>query len=178
MNRLRFFVISDGIFILVGGAFLYWIWSRRNQSQFKDDLWEQVRAKYEAKEAAAAPKNAKRLSHAQEDKIDQKILLEDKTERKPSSSSGGRSTAEAAGNPQGLQFRPPNFRGKAHEVLGISADSDGETVDKAYKFWIKKYHPDRVTHLGGQYIEQARRRSEQLNAARQHLLSVLKAKRI
>ncbi len=92
-----------------------------------------------------------------EAKIDQKILLLEDT------------SPEAQG-PVKKAFRMPNFYGKAHEILGISLTADAETITQAHKHWIKRYHPDRVTHLGPQYVEQARRRAEQLNSARQEML--------
>lgn len=67
-------------------------------------------------------------------------------------------------------FRSPNFRGKPHEVLGLPENPSREQVQAAFKYWIKRYHPDHVSHLGPQYVEQAKHRTEQLNAAREKLL--------
>ena len=68
------------------------------------------------------------------------------------------------------EFRTPKFHGRPHEVLGIEKNADEEIVMRAYKYWIKRYHPDRVQHLGAGYVKQAHIRSEQLNEARQILM--------
>lgn len=67
-------------------------------------------------------------------------------------------------------FRAPNFAGRPHEVLGIPQNATKEQVLAAYKHWIKRYHPDRVQHLGPGYVKQANQRAEQLNDARVILL--------
>jgi len=54
--------------------------------------------------------------------------------------------------------------------LGVSAHASEEEINLAFRHWIKRYHPDRVSHLGKQYIDQARRRAEQLNSARAALM--------
>lgn len=40
--------------------------------------------------------------------------------------------------------RPP------HEVLEVSSDASVEEIEKAYKEMARKYHPDRVNHLGAE----------------------------
>ncbi|HSH69903.1 MAG TPA: TerB family tellurite resistance protein [Deferrisomatales bacterium] len=41
------------------------------------------------------------------------------------------------------------------EVLGVAADGDEATVKKAYRELVKKYHPDRVSHLGEEFRDLA-----------------------
>ena len=96
--------------------------------------------------------------------MDARILLEHRADP-------GEKKEEKGAKPT---FRTPNFRGSPCEVLGIEPNSTPEQINAAYKYWIKRYHPDRVSHLGEAYVEQARRRAEQLNTARQALLGVKK----
>lgn len=37
-----------------------------------------------------------------------------------------------------------------HEVLEVSTDASLEEIEKAYKEMARKYHPDRVNHLGAE----------------------------
>jgi DnaJ-domain-containing protein 1 len=149
MKRIQLFLMIDGAVVLAFGIFILAMLNRKQDSHFRDDLWA---------ERKKAEKEGKLPEF--EAKVDQKILLEhrpDPKEREPE-------PQETAG------FRVPNFRGKPHEILGIPAGADAALINKAYKHWIKRYHPDRVTHLGKGYVEQARRRAEQLNTARQAML--------
>ncbi len=63
-------------------------------------------------------------------------------------------------------YRTPNFSGRPHEVLGVTQNATKAQIMGAYKHWIKRYHPDRVQHLGPAYVKQANQRAEQLNEAR------------
>ena len=146
MDKLKLFLIADGAIILVGLAFFLVLFLRRSsgESQFRDDLW------------------AEKKKRAAEDLVDKKILLEHRPD-----------PAEKAEKPApgpAPEFQIPNFRGRPHEILGISPGAPRELVLRAYKHWIKRYHPDRVAHLGETYVAQARRRAEQLNTARDELL--------
>jgi hypothetical protein len=62
-----------------------------------------------------------------------------------------------------LPFRHPNFRGEPHQTLGIQREAKTRTILKAFRFWIKRFHPD----LAGQSQQQARALTE----ARDRLLS-------
>ncbi|MGZ3693048.1 MAG: J domain-containing protein [Bdellovibrionota bacterium] len=154
MQRIKAFLLLDGAMLSAMGIFLLYKLNQKSYSHFKDDLW-------------AERKTAEKLGKLPEfeDKVDNKILLEhrpDPAEKEESTASGSQA------------FRTPNFRGGPHDVLGIPANADTSLVNRAFKHWIMRYHPDRVTHLGTGYVEQARRRSEQLNTARQALLAKLK----
>lgn len=152
MNKVQFFLIGDGAIVVGGLALFAWLYFRnKNESHFKDDIW---------KKQAAEKRENQRIAY--EDQVDKKILLEHKPDPKD--------PEEKPVAQESIPFKAPNFRGKPHEILGIPSDASPELVGKAYKFWIKRYHPDRVTHLGAKYVEQARLRAEQLNSARQIML--------
>lgn len=124
----------------------------RGDSQFREDLWqndpERTQRIHIALDALAleGPENA-----------------EDNTQETP---------RPAAPTVDTGPYRAPRFHGAPHEVLGISAQADLETIQAAYKFWIKRYHPDRVQHLGPGYVKQATARSELLNQAKSKLLKM------
>ena len=44
------------------------------------------------------------------------------------------------------------------EVLGVPAEADEATVKRAYRELVKKYHPDRVSHLGEEFRELAHKK--------------------
>ncbi len=144
MNKTNLlFLFELGLAVMGFALFSYMVRkNRENPSGFRDDIWDKTPA-------------GKRK---QEDKVDQKIRLEhmplssDEPEEKPKAQT------------------PPNFRGKPHQVLGVGPQASEQEILSAYRYWIKRYHPDRVTHLGAKYVEQARRRAEQLNAARDFLV--------
>jgi DnaJ-domain-containing protein 1 len=164
-GRAQFFLLCSGVaavaVVLFGRLFFL-----RRESQFRGDLWEQ-------KKRQAATEKARQI----EDAVDRKILIEHRPdpadpepEPEPEPEPAQTKPEKTASRQEPLPFRYPNFRGAAHEVLGVEKNANAETVQRAYKFWIKRFHPDRVAHLGGTYVEQARRRAEQLNSARQELL--------
>lgn len=146
---MKLFLWADGAIVVAGLLFFLLLLIRRNSnpSNFRDDLW------------------AEKKKREAEDLVDKKILLEHRPDPKD------KLEAEKP-LPQAKkeEFQVPNFRGKSHEILGIPFGSSKELVLRAYKHWIKRYHPDRVSHLGAKYVEQARRRAEQLNTARDELV--------
>lgn len=52
-----------------------------------------------------------------------------------------------------------------YEVLGVPPDADTETIKKAFRREIARYHPDKVAHLGPEFQEIAATRSAELTAA-------------
>ena len=153
MTKVQLFLVADGLIVVGGLALFAWMYFRKGgETHFKDDIWKQ--------KAAEEKRQNQRLAY--EDQVDKKILIDHKPDPKDPD--------ELKAKSEPIPFKAPNFRGKPHEILGIPSDANAETISKAHKFWIKRYHPDRVTHLGPNYIEQARKRAEQLNTARQAML--------
>jgi DnaJ-domain-containing protein 1 len=191
MNKLKLFLYADGIVILAGAIFFAYLYLRRGRvDHFRDDLWQD--RKHLSPEQRAA-----------EDQRDQQFLVDDpdgydfdpygrtspsiprpgapiltgapKAAHAPKAPSSKPAAPKAAPRPAPAppEFKIPNFRGKPHEILGIPENASADLVTRSHKFWIKRYHPDRVSHLGQTYIDQARRRAEQLNSARHYLLQAL-----
>lgn len=164
MTRLQLFLIVDGVIVAGGLLFFVILFLRRgNAGHFKDDLWQHPPKTPEEAEARRKI----------EEKVDQ-LLLGHEPEPEPEREAKPRGEPAAA-RPAArkAEFQLPNFRGQPHEVLGVPATADADLIGRAYKHWIKRYHPDRVHHLGTQYVNQARRRAEQLNSARQALVQRL-----
>lgn len=52
-----------------------------------------------------------------------------------------------------------------YDLLSVDPSSDIETIKKAFRREIAKYHPDKVTHLGAEFQEMASTRAAELTAA-------------
>lgn len=52
-----------------------------------------------------------------------------------------------------------------YEVLGIEATADAESIKKAFRKEIARYHPDKVIHLGPEFQEMAATRAAELTVA-------------
>ena len=52
-----------------------------------------------------------------------------------------------------------------YELIGVESSADAETIKKAFRKEIAKYHPDKVTHLGAEFQEMASERAAELTAA-------------
>jgi curved DNA-binding protein CbpA len=72
------------------------------------------------------------------------------------SSSDSKENTPTVSNPQ-----PKNH----HEVLGIEVGANAEEIRRAYRELVKKYHPDRVTHLGEEFRTLAEQRMKAINTA-------------
>lgn len=57
----------------------------------------------------------------------------------------------------------------AYKILEISKDASDDEVKKAYRKMAKKYHPDRVTHLGKEHQEGAEEKFRQVQNAYEQL---------
>lgn len=52
-----------------------------------------------------------------------------------------------------------------YQLLGLEATADAETIKKAFRREIARYHPDKVTHLGAEFQEIAATRAAELTVA-------------
>ncbi|MDA3852356.1 MAG: molecular chaperone DjiA, partial [Spirochaetaceae bacterium] len=52
-----------------------------------------------------------------------------------------------------------------YDILEISPQATGNEIKKAYRLMAQKYHPDKVSHLGDEYKEQANKKFQQVNDA-------------
>lgn len=57
----------------------------------------------------------------------------------------------------------------AYKVLGLTPDATDDEVRKAYRNMALKYHPDRVASLGEDVKEAAKRKFQEINAAKEQI---------
>ena len=62
-----------------------------------------------------------------------------------------------------------NTSDNAYKILEISKSVSDDEVKKAYRRMAKKYHPDRVGHLGKEHQEGAEEKFRQVQAAYEHI---------
>jgi DnaJ like chaperone protein len=62
-----------------------------------------------------------------------------------------------------------NSTENAYKILEISKSVSDDEVKKAYRRMAKKYHPDRVGHLGKEHQEGAEEKFRQVQAAYEHI---------
>lgn len=65
-------------------------------------------------------------------------------------------------------FRAPKFHGAPHEVLGLGPEANTNMIKKAFRHWIKEFHPDHAKP--GQEMQRATDRARHLNQAKDSLL--------
>jgi DnaJ-domain-containing protein 1 len=148
VKRTEQILLIEGALVILGFLFFVFLKLRNpKSSQFKDDLWKE---------------DPKIASHLDE------VVKE--AEKPPLALKGPAPKVAKQGPSQ------PNFNGAPHEVLGLKPNPHPEEVKAAHRHWIKRYHPDKVTHLGKEYVRQALHRAEQLNRARSALLDRKAAK--
>ena len=83
---------------------------------------------------------------------------------------GGGGQGRAAGKDAGSSS-PGKDHGEddPYQVLGKKPGDDEETIRKAYRELLGKYHPDRVQHLGEEFREIALQRTKSINLAWQDI---------
>jgi len=62
-------------------------------------------------------------------------------------------------------FAEPQY----YKILGINENSSPEEIKKAYREMANKYHPDKVSHLGEEFIEIANKKFKQIQEAYQNI---------
>jgi len=63
-----------------------------------------------------------------------------------------------------------------YEVLGVPQEITNDEIERAYRDLLKKYHPDRVQHLGAEFQEMAEERAKAINEAYAKILRERKGK--
>ena len=58
-----------------------------------------------------------------------------------------------------------NGKEQAYKILEISENASDDEVKKAYRRMAKKYHPDKVAHLGKEHQEGAEEKFRQVQQA-------------
>jgi len=76
----------------------------------------------------------------------------------PNRTSPGRTSSRKSGKTKkkqpGQGNESPPLK-SAHDILGISANATWKEIQTAYKEKIKRYHPDKVSHLGEEFSDLA-----------------------
>ncbi len=62
-----------------------------------------------------------------------------------------------------FEFVSPNE--EYYRILGIDRNTPPEEIKKAYREMVSKYHPDKVAHLGEEFIEIANRKFREIQEA-------------
>ena len=57
-----------------------------------------------------------------------------------------------------------------HKILGVQVGANKEEIKKQYKEACKRYHPDKVHHLGIEFREVAEKKIKKINEAYQVLI--------
>jgi hypothetical protein len=81
-----------------------------------------------------------------------------KAARHPGSSSG-------QDGAKGDGVAEPDAEQDPHAVLGVGKNATPEEVNRAYRQLAKKYHPDKVAHLGDEFRKLAEMRFKEIQAA-------------
>lgn len=83
------------------------------------------------------------------------------TEERTYQESGSRSSS----NREKEQPGGNGFASDPYQVLGVSRNASQEEIKKAYKTLARKYHPDKVSHLGQEFQGLAEKRFKDIQEA-------------
>ena len=87
----------------------------------------------------------------------------------------GFTSKEEANKKGGYQQSNKNKSSKSlptpHEILGISPDASKKEIQNAYKQAIKKYHPDKLSHLGKDFSNLANEKFLEIQKAYDTLMA-------
>ncbi len=89
----------------------------------------------------------------------------DTESRTENNGTGSRTTAENQKSTSDANSSPR----PAHEILGVAKDASWEEIQAAYKQQVKKYHPDKLSHLGKEFSDLAARRFVEIQKAFEYL---------
>lgn len=87
-------------------------------------------------------------------------------------------TLDRFGNQQILKEEPVNYADEntsvdsthdAFDALGINKSSDSNVIKNAYRENIARYHPDKISHLGGEFQGIAEHKTKRIVSAYQYL---------
>lgn len=109
------------------------------------------------------------LMHVKPDHRDRaQELLEWRWASDQTSSRGkDRKTGDGADRPT----PPMDPKSRYAAILGVEPDSDDETIRAHYRDRVKKYHPDRVQHLGPEFQAMAEQKLKDINEAYEYFRS-------
>ncbi|MCG8638728.1 MAG: DnaJ domain-containing protein [Desulfobacterales bacterium] len=80
-------------------------------------------------------------------------------------------SSSADGSENSNNFRSPSPGSRKnrvkppHEILGVKSDASKSEIKQAYKEAVKKYHPDKLSHLGEEFAHLANEKFLELQKA-------------
>ncbi len=100
------------------------------------------------------------------------IMKNDESARAAASFRGGGQGRNGAPPSPALTSALPSWTAATppHAVLGVPSDAKHQVVEMAYRALVKKYHPDRFSSWGSEYMDRAHEITILLQKARDALL--------